>query len=257
MAKNIAEDPATFEEFITSITRLIAAVFIPLLPLALVYGAADYLLLDFLRELQPFSGDPREIDFREIDPRVWAALGGSTLVGIWVIIVSLVRTHNRHYYADTSLLNELGLGLARLPAMVVFLLIYTLLVALGTVALILPGLFVAVLFLPGITMVALGQAGILEAFDQSARLVWKQWWFTLGTSLLIVAAAAVGIALVGVLLEIFLHEDYPELSVILVILAAAVIQVPFIAALLHTLPRALAARKAPPEPEKPDDGLFD
>lgn len=252
MARDVAEDPVTFEDFINSITRLTVAVFIPLLPLALLYGATDYLLLDFLLAREPQLSDPRQID-----PEIWAAVGGSTLLGIWIMVVALVRTHNRHYYGATSLMSELALGLARLPAMMLFLLIYTLLVGIGVAALVLPGLFLAVLFLPGITMIALRQAGILEAFDQSARLVWKQWWFTLGAVLLSVVAAGVSIALVGVLLEIFLHERHPELSLLLMALAAAAIQLPLVCALLHTLPRTLAARKAPPEPEKPDDGLFD
>ena len=253
MPRDVAEDPVDFEETINSITRLIAAVFIPMLPLALVYGAADFMLLNFLMAREPDLTAPQHID-----PEIWAAVAGSTLLGIWVTTVALNRAQNRHYYGATSLITELGLGLTRLPAMVIYLLIYILLVGLGLAAAILPGLFFAILFLPGITMIALGQAGTLEAFSHSARLVWKQWWFTLGAVLLTVAAAAVGIALAGVLLEIFLREGQPQLSLAVLSLVAAVIWVPFTAALLHTLPRALAARKAPPPPEKPDDGgLFD
>jgi len=254
MARDVAEDPVNFEETINSITRLVAAVFIPMLPVALVYGALDFLLLDFLMDQAPDLADPRHVA-----PEVWAAIASSTLLGTWVIVVALVRAHNRHYYGANNLMSEVGLGLSRLPAMVVFLLIYILLVGLGSAALILPGLFMAVLFLPGITMVALGQAGVIEAFGQSARLVWKQWWFSLGTVVLTVAAAGVGIALVGVLLGIFLHEEQPRLSLALLSLAAAAIWVPLTASLLHTLPRALAARKAPPPPDNgnSDDGLFD
>ena len=253
MPRDVAEDPVNFEETINSITRLIAAVFIPMLPLALIYGAADYLLLDFLMAREPDLTAPRQID-----PEIWAAVGGSALLGIFITVVALIRAHNRHYYGATSLMSEIGLGLSRLPGMVIFILVYALLVGLGTAALILPGLFFAILFLPGLTMVALGQSGVLAAFGDSARLVWKQWWFSLGTVVLTVAAAMVGIALIGVLLEIFLHEQQPQLSLILLSLAAATIWVPFSAALLHTLPRALAARKAPPPPEIPDtDGLFD
>jgi hypothetical protein len=148
----------------------------------------------------------------------WGALLPGWLVQLLVGAVlqgMLLRMIDARFRGDAmpSLDDAFRAGMAMLPTMVGATLFYALLAGLGTMLLILPGIWImvaAVLYAPA---VALEGAGPVAATSRSRELLGGAWWRTFGLMLLMFLVAFVGYlmvaAIVGPLARIAFGAGWP------------------------------------------------
>ncbi len=145
--------------------------------------------------------------------------------------------------------DSIGAALRRLPAIVVASVVIFAMVAIGTVFLILPGIWLLVALSVAIPALMLEGVGPFKAISRSLELVQGRWWATFGALLamilfLVVIDFALGIALDGILLSGGQHST-TVLAIVSIVsyLIAQMIVLPFEAAVLTMIYFDLRVRK--------------
>ena len=109
-----------------------------------------------------------------------------------------------------------------------------------------PGIILFVLFILGDVQIALGRASAISAFQESARLVWGNWWFTFGVLLVVLAVAGVPYAIIEINLQPLRYEagmGEAVLAAAITVLMYTVIY-PLTISLFYTLLRSLESRQS-------------
>lgn len=88
--------------------------------------------------------------------------------------------------------NAFGAAWAKFLPLLGYGIIYFILCFIGLLLLAIPGIIVMVLFAMGMTLIVLRDNGVMQAFGNSARLVWnRSWWFVFG--ILVVVGIVIGV----------------------------------------------------------------
>lgn len=141
--------------------------------------------------------------------------------------------------------NEFTEAWSRFLPMLAFMILYAVAVAIGGLLLLIPGLILAILFVVGDVQVALGKAGPLEAFRQSASLVWGNWWYSFGLVLVVGLVVAIPVSIIEMIIEpMRLAEGGEVFFAALISVVVMLVVFPIFISLFYTLLRSLKARKA-------------
>ena len=120
------------------------------------------------------------------------------IVTIIVFAAILARMGAVATGTQCSMAESLGLALRRFPALVVASILYSLLVGIGMILLVIPGIILAVSLYGTMYLVVIDKLGPIAAIKQSHKLVWGDWW---RTATILTVALIIGMAvfvLVGV-----------------------------------------------------------
>lgn len=165
-------------------------------------------------------------------------------VASWVVELSAALINL--YLWTLILLRQLELPSARLraarilPAVLGLIVAGVALIALGTVFLVFPGLYLLVALWPSFTLLVEGELGARAAIDASLRLVRGHWWHVAGT-LLLALMAALGLFVLGSLVGLLLAELAAFFSRLVTGLLGALFM-PFVTALAVALVHDLRHR---------------
>ncbi len=127
----------------------------------------------------------------------------------------------------------------------VYLLLYLVLTLIGTILLLLPGLFLSVLLMPGVMLIVLRDAAIIRALKDAAALVWGSWWFSLGVLLVVFLVAAIPM-LAAEAMAAGLRQSpsaAEQVTAALLTIGAVVVVLPLTTSMFYILLHALEARK--------------
>jgi type IV secretory pathway VirB2 component (pilin) len=193
----------------------------------------------------------------EIDSEVWTQLAGNLVVSLLGLLATLValaactRIVAGAYFGEEGDWREsLAYAGRRLPALLWLGLLYVLMVGLGTLGCIIPGIWLAVAYAVSVPALLIEDARGTNALRRSFRLVRKRWWPTFGVLLLgfiliNIVQATLSLPLLGLLL---VGGDDPNVVVFLVASTitgtiATVLTTPFLVAMLVVVYVDLRVRK--------------
>ncbi|MEM9621886.1 MAG: hypothetical protein AAF993_09580 [Pseudomonadota bacterium] len=158
------------------------------LVLALLTNVPNTLLFVYADQAQPLGSTAFNV-----------LVVGAMLLAIWLHGALIALLHAVAIGADRSLRTALRMGLRRYLAVVGCFVAYALIVILGYVALILPGLILMVTLLFAHFLVITEQLSITPALQRSHRLVWGYWWRTSIVFNVLVVISLAAFLVVGVL----------------------------------------------------------
>lgn len=223
--------PLTIGETLDAALRLFRVSLPRCLPIALLTVVAGQLptALDFARGLSATS-------MLHKDFRWWFVAVISGLVNLVLWNALLRRQHATATGNPTTMRSDLGAGLHAAPATFLLLVIYFAAVALGTLLLIVPGLYLSIaLSFCSIAVVVNGER-IKQSIASSLRLTRGSWWRTssvFGVMFVMVAVMYVFAGFVGVMLAQFARGDSAVFG------AVTAVSVALIGALLMPLTSAV------------------
>ncbi len=111
---------------------------------------------------------------------------------------------------DASFSEALGIGLKKFPVMLFAVILYSIAVLLGIIALVIPGLILSLSLFFYAYFIVLEDKSAYQSLKASHKLVWKDWWRTAGVFTVpgIIAIIAVfGLGAVAGFLEVFDSEN--------------------------------------------------
>lgn len=230
--------PQSFGETIGALFSRYPKLFAHLLPIGILLG----ILLALTESLQAEG-----LQLLELGEPPPASFFVAVLVGLvgnaYFWTVALLRTDGALAGRDSQ--GAFARAWGRVLPLIVYLLIYVVVVTVGMLLLVIPGVFLAILLGPGMMLVVLRGTGVLGALRRSATLVWGSWWFSLGV--LVIASL---IAMIPLLVaESFLANlrgpvDPSELLTLVALSAGGMIfALPLFVSMAYTLIEALEARK--------------
>ena len=174
---------------------------------------------------------------------LWAGIVLMMLGSIYFWVVGYQRAHNLHETGQAA--DEFSTAWKCFFPVLAFMILYGLAAGLGMVLLIIPGIFLSVLFILGDVQIALGRAGVISAFKESARLVWGNWWFTFGILLIIGVIVGIPYAIIEAGLESLRYEGGVGEAVFAAGISVLLFTViyPLSISLFYTLLRSLESRQ--------------
>ncbi len=175
---------------------------------------------------------------------LWAGIVLMMLGSIYFWVVGYQRAHNLHETGQQA--DEFSTAWRCFFPVLAFLVLYGIAAALGMILLIIPGIFLSVLFILGDVQIALGRAGVISAFKESARLVWGNWWFTFGILLIIGVIVGIPYAIIDVGLDSLRYEGGMGEAIFAAGISVLLFTVvyPLSVSLFYTLLRSLESRQA-------------
>jgi hypothetical protein len=193
----------------------------------------------------------------EIDSEVWTQLAGNLVVSLLGLLATLIAlaactriVAGAYFGEDADWRGSLAYAGRRLPSLLWLGLLYVLMVALGTLGCIIPGIWLAVAYALSIPALLIEDARGTNALRRSFRLVRKRWWPTFGVLLLgFILINIVQATLSLPLLALLLAGDGDPNVVVFVVAAtitgtiATVLTTPFLVAMLVVVYVDLRVRK--------------
>jgi type IV secretory pathway VirB2 component (pilin) len=193
----------------------------------------------------------------EIDSEIWTQLAGNLVVSLLGLLATLValaactRIVAGAYFGEEGDWREsLAYAGRRLPSLLWLGLLYLVMVALGTLGCIIPGIWLAVAYAVSIPALLIEDERGTNALRRSFRLVRKRWWPTFGVLLLgfiliNIVQTTLSLPLIGLLL---VGGDDPNVVVFVVASTitgtiATVLTTPFLVAMLMVVYVDLRVRK--------------
>lgn len=230
--------PDTFGDTLATLFSGYGGLFGPLLIVAVLLGVlnavTDVLQLEGMARMQ--AQESPGVLFVLASLATW--LGSSYF---WT--VALLRADS--VYRDGRVGGEFTRAWRLVLPVAVYLLLYLLLTLIGTVLLLLPGLFLSVLLVPGVMLIVLRDAGILRALKDAAVLVWGSWWFSFGVLLVVFLVAAIPM-LAAEALAAGLRQSpnaAEQVTAALLTSGALVVVLPLTTSMFYVLLHALEARR--------------
>lgn len=162
----------------------------------------------------------------------WALVMGLAIVAnLWSWLVLLRLQHAALDGAASSMRAEASSALRGVPQALLLLAVAVVLVALGLVALVVPGVYLAVALVPALSIAALERRRSLEIIDLALRRVRGLWWYT-ATVLLLTLIAVLGLFVVGGLLGQLFREFVGSAAPTVISAVLAALFQPFVTAIL-------------------------
>ena len=122
------------------------------------------------------TGDPAAVLSLFSSPSVWLAYLAMMVVYVTIYGALIHQVDAIAHGRRASFAEAMGHGLQRLPAMLGVSILFGLAVLVGTVLLVIPGIWVWGLLQFAFVAVVLERTGVLESFGVSRRLVSGNWW---------------------------------------------------------------------------------
>jgi hypothetical protein len=135
----------------------------------------------------------------EITGQMGFALAIAIMVGVVLYGAIVARIHAIATDAQLSVSKSLQTGLRKGPSIFLAGIIFFFAVGLGISALILPGIVIAVTFMFCFYAIIVKDMGPLQGLAYSQRLVWQQWWRSLGLVVIMLAGLLVLMSTVSVI----------------------------------------------------------
>lgn len=188
-------------------------------------------------------------DFGGGDPLWWALYALGTLLGLFIWSAMLHRQRNIASQQATNARSELGEALRRMPAVVGLFILSLALLAVGAVALLLPGLYLMVGLSLSWLILLVERRGPVASVRRSLHLVKGSWWRS-ATVLTVAMMAAlvfyiVAFLVLGAVLPILGANDLAMLTAasVIVLVALGAVGAPFLGAVLFALHGDLRLRR--------------
>lgn len=143
---------------------------------------------------------------------------------------------------NIDLSETLNFTVSRLPSLLIAGIVTGILIAIGFICLVVPGIILAIMFSLVVPAIVIEQVGALESLSRSRRLVGGRWLKTLGLLLVIYIIIFVATSIFGAMSSVFGPADW----VISSVLGAFVSPILPIAVTLYYY--SMVARKQPPPP---------
>lgn len=159
----------------------------------------------------------------------WSVEFGAAVVNLYLWILLLLR--------QLEVPQALRRAAISLPSVLLLIVTGLALVALGTVLLVLPGVYLLVALWPSFTLLVEDRLGVRVSIDASLRLVRGHWWHVAGT-LILALMAVLGLFVIGNLFGLLLAELSAFVSRVVTALLGALFM-PFVTALSIALVRDL------------------
>jgi hypothetical protein len=188
-------------------------------------------------------------DFGGGDPLWWTLYALGTLLGLFIWSAMLLRQRSIASQEAVELRTELGEALRRMPAVVGLFTLSLALLAVGIVALILPGLYLTIGLSLSWLILLIERLGPIAAVRRSLHLVRGSWWRTaLVLSIAMMSALVfyfVAFLVLGAVLQIIGANDVAMLTAasVIVLVALGAVGAPFLGAVLFAVHGALRLRR--------------
>ena len=193
----------------------------------------------------------------EIDSEIWTQLAGNLVVSLLGLVATLIAlaactriVAGAYFGEEPDWRGSLGYAGRRLPSLLWLGFLYGLMVALGALGCIIPGIWLAVAYALSVPALLIEDARGTNALRRSFRLVRKRWWPTFGVLLLgfiliNIVQTTLSLPLIGLL---FVGGDDPNVIVFVVASTitgtiATVLTTPFLVAMLVVVYVDLRVRK--------------
>jgi len=171
----LATAPRGIGQVLDSVFKLTRLAFSRVLPLAVLSGVASAVPFVYFMTTGALD-NPAVLATLELSPAYWIATLGMIPVNFLIYGAALIRTESIAQGRDVGLGAAVREMIPRIVPVIVASICFMLVVGVGLVLLLIPGLIVMVsmyMFLPAIL---LDGKGPVESLSYSHRLVWGNWW---------------------------------------------------------------------------------
>lgn len=178
----LPQEPSSMARLLDASFRLFSAGFVKVIGIGLML-AASYIAFAFMtNHIMGVPPDGSEISpegFKHNLAAFFVAVFGFTMFTFLFYGAIIYRFDNITHQRQDTLVDALGVGMKKLPSMLVATILYTLAIAIGMLLLVVPGIILGLslsFYWIFITVENLGGYASLKA---SHKLVWGLWWRTL------------------------------------------------------------------------------
>lgn len=198
----LATAPRGIGQVLDSVFQLARTAFGRLLPFALISGVLGIVPFVYLF-MSGAMTDQAALATLAFSPGYWLSVGGMAILMIVIYGAALVRGESIAQGEDVGLGASFGRAAPLFLTMLLAGILYAIVLGIGMVLLIVPGLIVMVslyMFLPAIV---LDGKGIVESLKYSHGLVWGNWWRTATVVTIAVVIMYVLFVIIGLVLGFF------------------------------------------------------
>lgn len=189
--------------------KLFKKTWLKLLPIAVLLIGIEVFLIKFL-PMQQMSAlmmhNPAGFSAfsQQISPKYLLLMVLAAIVMPWLSLVMLYRCYQIMIVADSGYLGAVIRALFKFFPYFVASFLYMIVVVLGSVVFVIPGVFLLILFMfNGLGILIDGKA-IFSSFVYSAKLVWGNWWRTFMVFLLTFVLSIIAILFITIIANIIL-----------------------------------------------------
>jgi hypothetical protein len=135
----------------------------------------------------------------------WGLMAGAAVSGLWVWVFLVLRQHRSACGERMGLFGGAADAAALVPRSLGVVLLATLALLLGTVLLVVPGVYLSVALWPSLTVLVVERRGVAATLDRALQLVRGNWWHT-ATILGVLGGVAMAIYVVGILVGLLFAQ---------------------------------------------------
>jgi hypothetical protein len=135
----------------------------------------------------------------------WGLMAGAALAGLWVWLLLVLRQYQVAAGGRPGLFGGAWEAMRAVPRAVAVILLAALALVLGTLLLVLPGMYLSVALWPSLTVLMVERPGVGATVDRSLRLVRGSWWHT-ATILGVAGGVVMALYVVGVLVGLLFAQ---------------------------------------------------
>ena len=139
------------------------------------------------------------------DAAWWGLMGGAAVAGLWVWLFLMLRQYRIARGERPGLFGGAGEAMRLVPRATGIILLAALALLLGTLLLLVPGMYLSVAFWPGLTVLVAEGRGVAGSLDRALQLVRRSWWHT-ATVLGVAGGVVMALYVVGVLVGLLFAQ---------------------------------------------------
>lgn len=168
--------PGSIGRVLDAAAMLFKSSFVAVLPFSVVAALLSLVPSAYLLFYDPVK-DAADIANLARSPAYWSVVVASILVNTFVYSAAMVRAESIARGARISLLGATGIGLRRLPVLILTLVCFAVLLSVGILLLVIPGIILLVSMLFYTPAIVIDRKGV-DSLGYSHSLVWGNWWRT-------------------------------------------------------------------------------
>jgi hypothetical protein len=135
----------------------------------------------------------------------WGLMACAALAGLWVWLFLLARQYGVARGGRPGLLDGAWEAMRTVPRAVAVILVAALALSLGTIFLVLPGIYLSVALWPCLTVLVAERRGVAATLDRALQLVRGSWWHT-ATILGVAGGVVMALYVVGILVGLLFAQ---------------------------------------------------
>lgn len=135
----------------------------------------------------------------------WGLMSGAVLAGLWVWLFLVLRQHRAACGERVGLFGGAWEAMRAVPRALGVVLLAMLALSLGTLLLVVPGLYLSVALWPTLTVLITERRGVAATVDRALQLVRGSWWHT-ATILGVAGGVVMALYVVGILIGLLFAQ---------------------------------------------------